>query len=134
MQSVKLAAPPKINLATRGKASLPKARELLGDRAVREATDYRRLRAWHALRSHTLQARSARTGLLGAAEEWQTWQLGDGREFYVKPSTNDKRWIRPVDAVEENEAVKNCTDSASSVDQFLKLNLRRWRRRDAIPP
>jgi len=56
-----------------------------------------------------LQARSARTGLLGAAEEWQTWQLQDGREFYVKPSTNDKRWIRPVDAVEENEAVKNCT-------------------------
>ena len=59
-----------------------------------------------------LQARSARTGLLGAAEEWQTWQLQDGREFYVKPSTNDKRWVRPVDAVEENEAVKNCTISA----------------------
>ena len=62
-----------------------------------------------------LQARSARTGLLGAAEEWQTWQLQDGREFYVKPSTNDKRWIRPVDAVEENEAVKNCTDSVSEL-------------------
>jgi hypothetical protein len=25
-------------------------------------------------------------------------------------------------------------DSASNVNQFLKLNLRRWRRRDAIPP
>ena len=52
---------------------------------------------------------------LGAAEEWQTWQLQDGREFYVKPSTNDKRWIRPVDAVdavEENEAlIKNCTST-----------------------
>ena len=66
-----------------------------------------------ALTWDALQARSARTGLLGAAEEWQTWQLQDGREFYVKPSTNDKRWIRPVDAVEENEAVKNCTSSAS---------------------
>ena len=63
-----------------------------------------------ALTWDALQARSARTGLLGAAEEWQTWQLQDGREFYVKPSTNDKRWIRPVDAVEENEAVKNCTN------------------------
>ena len=26
------------------------------------------------------------------------------------------------------------SDSASNVNQFLKLNLRRWRRRDAIPP
>ena len=74
----------------------------------------------------------ARTGLLGAAEEWQTWQLQDGREFYVKPSTNDKRWIRPVDAVEENEAVKNCTnitfdfkvaESASVSDRFRTSTL-----------
>ena len=86
-----------------------------------------------ALTWDALQARSARTGLLGAAEEWQTWQLQDGREFYVKPSTNDKRWIRPVDAVEENEAVKNCTDSVSDASQFLNLKLRRWRQRNATP-
>ena len=56
-----------------------------------------------------LQARALKTGLLGAAEEWQTWEL-EGRDFYVKPSTGDKRWIRPVDAVEKSEAINNCTN------------------------
>ena len=33
-----------------------------------------------------------------------------------------------------NNILNAGADSASHVNQFLKLNLRRWRRRDAIPP
>ena len=61
-KGVKVASPRKLDLSTRGRASLPKAREVLGDRVVRARFVEVRLRCFTALRVHALQARAPRRG------------------------------------------------------------------------
>jgi hypothetical protein len=60
---------------------------------------------WDALQAHAVSI-----GTLGAADEWNIYQLHDGQEFYVKKALNDYRWTRPVDAVEKSDAEVSCAE------------------------
>ena len=47
---------------------------------------------------------------LGSADEWKIYQLHDGQEFYCKQALGDYRWLKPIDAVEKDEADIQCTN------------------------
>ena len=71
-----------------------------------------------------LQSTAVAVGTLGSADEWKIFQLHDGQEFFCKQALNDYRWLKPIDAVEKDEADVQCTNI--TFDYKVADGVRRW--------
>ena len=131
LQSLKLATPRTAKWSTRGKAALPRARQLLGERAIRAATDHKRLHSLFALRANAIEAHAAQEA--GRAVEQRITMASS--KMVVAPVPKE---VRPINIYGDTEvqqrepaliaspihkscAAANAADAADAVNAKIEL-------------